>query len=212
MKKIQIINENSKIIQNKIINDEVIKNFVEDRSIKNYLGWIDLPDKITNIKKKFITIENKISEEKIQNIIFIGLGGSIESAKTILGLCKNNDMFDIFCLDTIKIPYIKRLEQKINRKKSLFIFCSKSSKTIETQKLESYFVKKLFVKTKNIIKISDIKPKNDNKYFLYVNSQDNIGGRYSSLSEYGILPAYLAGYDIDEFEKYAIIMKKKMFK
>ncbi len=209
MKKIQTINEKSNIIQNKIINDEVIKNFIEDRSIRNYLGWIDLPDNITNIKKKFITIENKISEEKIQNIIFIGLGGSIESAKTILGLCKNNDMIDIFCLDTIKIPYIKRLEQKINREKSLFIFCSKSGKTIETQKLESYFIKKLFIKTKNIIKISDIKPKNENKYFLYVNSEDNIGGRYSSLSEYGILPAYLAGYDIDEFQKYAIMMKQK---
>ena len=103
MKKLQIINENSNIIQNKIINDEVIKNFIEDRSIKNYLGWINLPDKITNINKKFITIENKIDEENIENVIFIGMGGSIESAKTILGLSQNNDTINIFYLDTIKI-------------------------------------------------------------------------------------------------------------
>ena len=209
MKKLQIINENSNLIQNKIINDELIKNFIGDKSIKNYLGWINLPEKITNINKKFIAIKNKIAEEKIENVIFIGMGGSIESAKTILGLSQNNKTINIFYLDSIKFSYIKSLEEKISIEKSIFIFCSKSGRTIETKTLENYFTKKLFVKTKNIIKISDVKQKKDKKYFMYINSEGNIGGRYSSLSEYGILSAYLAGYNMEEFGKYAIMMKQK---
>ena len=159
MKKLQIINENSNLIQNKIINDELIKNFIRDKSIKNYLGWINLPEKITKINKKFIAIKNKIAEEKIENVIFIGMGGSIESAKTILGLSQNNKTINIFYLDSIKFSYIKSLEEKISIEKSIFIFCSKSGRTIETKTLENYFTKKLFVKTKNIIKISDVKQK-----------------------------------------------------
>ena len=212
MKNLQIINENSNLIQDKIINDEIIKNFIMDKSLRNYLGWIDLPENITKISEKFIRIKNKIVDEKIENIIFIGMGGSIESAKTLLGFSEYNHKIKIFCLDTIKVADIKKIQLKIIIKNSLFIFCSKSGETVETKALEEFFIKNLFVKTKNIIKISDIDTKNDNKYFMHIKSANNIGGRYSSLSEYGILPAYLARYNIDDLKKHAINMKQKCLK
>ncbi|MFL2664963.1 MAG: hypothetical protein ACJ0G8_03280 [Dehalococcoidia bacterium] len=207
MKKIQIINEQSIQIQNKILSDDIIKDFIQDESLKKYLGWVNLPNKITENNKLFRSIKNQIIEENIENVIFIGMGGSIESAKAMFGLLESNVTPQLFCLDTINILEIKKIEKKINIDKSFFIICSKSGETIETNALESFFINKLFVKQKKIIKISD-KKKSKQNYLLQIKTKNNIGGRFSSLSEYGTLPAFLAGYDIYEFEKHAINMQE----
>ncbi|MBA31639.1 MAG: hypothetical protein CL748_03825 [Chloroflexi bacterium] len=208
MRKIKKINEQSIQIQNKIINDEVLDNFITSKSLKKYLGWVNLPNKITKKNNLFRTLKGKIVEENIENIIFIGMGGSIESAKTIFGLIESNINPKLFCIDTISVLKIKEIEKEINLDRSLFVICTKSGETIETNALERFFVNKLCVNQKNIIKISDIKQTNQN-YFLQIKTENNIGGRFSSLSEYGILPAFLADYDINEFEKQAINMQKK---
>ena len=87
-----------------------------------------------------------------------------------------------------------------NLSKILFIVISKSGSTVET--ISNFFSLKIFKKkTKNIFLISE---KKNNLLFslskkfnlFYVEHRANIGGRYSVLSEVGIIPTYLMGINI----------------
>ena len=100
---------------------------------------------------------------------------------------------------------ILKIKKEINFKKTLFLIISKSGNTIETIS-NSFFLNILKNNSKNIICISE--KKNNfiynlsKKFNLYhVEHKYFIGGRYSVLSEVGMLPAYLMGLNFKKFRK-----------
>tara|TARA_X000000950_G_scaffold178696_1_gene216839 strand:+ start:554 stop:1783 length:1230 start_codon:yes stop_codon:yes gene_type:complete len=174
------------------------KIFLEVKNdIKNTSKTLNVLDK--NFKFNFNPKDLK-QFKKFKSIVFIGMGGSILGADAIYNFFQTKIKKNIYFLNDLNENKILNLKKKENFSKVLFIIISKSGNTIET--LSNVLLLDILKKnSKNIIIISEKK-----KNFLYLLSKrlnlfhiehkSNIGGRYSVLSEVGIVPAYLMGLNI----------------
>lgn len=180
---------------NKIIKD-IIKNlnFFED----------NFHSLSSNFQFNFKTKEfSKFS--KFNKIVIIGMGGSILGTEAIYYFLKNKIKKNFVFLNNINSEKIEEIKINKNLKKTLFLIVSKSGSTLETlsNSLALGLIKK---NSKNIIIISE---KNNNPLYLlsqkmnlhHIEHKNYIGGRYSVLSEVGMVPAYLMGLNIKKFKK-----------
>ena len=143
--------------------------------------------------------------KKFKTIVIIGMGGSILGSEALYYFLKNKIKKDFIFFNNIDEDKLKRLKSSVDLKKVLFIVVSKSGNTIET--LSNFFALNIIKKkSKNIIIISE---KSNNILYnlahkfnlFYIEHKKNIGGRYSILSEVGIIPFYLMGLNIKKFRK-----------
>ncbi len=140
--------------------------------------------------------------KKFNSLVIIGMGGSILGAEAIYQFLNHKIKKEIFFLDDLNEIKISDLKKKIILKKTLFLIISKSGNTIETL-TNSLFLNIIKKKSKNIIIISE---KKNNTLFnfckkmklFFVEHKNFIGGRYSVLSEVGILPSYFMGININK--------------
>ena len=142
--------------------------------------------------------------KKFKTILIIGMGGSILGAKAIYDFLKHKTKKNFIFIDNLDENYLKSIKKNNNLSKSLFIIISKSGNTIETI-LNTYFFKS-FLKSKNTIiltenKNSFLRNLAKEKKFNFLEHKKFIGGRYSVLSEVGMLPAYLMGFKVENFKK-----------
>ena len=133
------------------------------------------------------------------------MGGSILGSEAIYEFLSHKIKKNFYFLDNIDEEKILKIKKKINFKKTFFIIISKSGNTIETIS-NSFFFNIFKNNSKNIIFIFE--KKNNfiynlsKKFNLYhVEHKYFIGGRYSVLSEVGMLPAYLMGLNLKKFRK-----------
>ena len=189
-KKISLSNQLNKKFD-KIYNDLKIE-------IKNKNKTLNvLDDKFKfNLKLKDL---NKY--KKFKTIVIIGMGGSILGANAIYNFFSSTIKKKVYFFDDLDENKLISLKKKEHLPKILFIVISKSGNTIET--LSNSFALNIIKKnSKNIILISE---KKNNVLFslskklnlFYVEHNPHIGGRYSVLSEVGIIPAYLMGVNIN---------------
>ena len=138
--------------------------------------------------------------KNFKTIVLIGMGGSILGSEAIYNFFKKKIKNKFYFFNDLNENKIIEFKKKENISKTLFIIISKSGNTIET--LSNVFSLNIMKKnSKNIILISE---KKNNLLFnmskklnlFYVEHKTNIGGRYSVLSEVGIIPAYLMGINI----------------
>lgn len=172
----------------KIINDIITQNSI----LLKYL--------INNSKFEFKFKKFK----KFKTILIIGMGGSILGAKAIYDFLKHKTKKNFIFIDNLDENYLKSIKKNNNLSKSLFIIISKSGNTIETIS-NTYFFKS-FLKSKNTIiltenKNSFLRNLAKEKKFNFLEHKKFIGGRYSVLSEVGMLPAYLMGFKVENFKK-----------
>ena len=172
----------------KIINDIITQN----STLLKYL--------INNSKFEFKFKKFK----KFKTILIIGMGGSILGAKAIYDFLKHKTKKNFIFIDNLDENYLKSIKKNNNLSKSLFIIISKSGNTTETIS-NTYFFKS-FLKSKNTIiltenKNSFLRNLAKEKKFNFLEHKKFIGGRYSVLSEVGMLPAYLMGFKVEKFKK-----------
>jgi glucose-6-phosphate isomerase len=141
---------------------------------------------------------------KYKSVILIGMGGSSLGAKAIYSFFKDKIKKNFIFLDNLDQFKIEIIKKKINLKTSLFIIISKSGNTLETLINSSLFQDK--INNKNTIIITEKKNNILNtfvkeKKILHFHHRDYIGGRYSVLSEVGIIPAYFMGLKVKKFRK-----------
>ena len=170
---------------------------------------IDEPENIYNILSENFRLNFKIRDlekfKKYQNIAIIGMGGSVLGSNAIFKFLENKIKKNLFFFDNIDYEKVLDFKKKINKKSVLFIVISKSGNTIETIS-NFFFINKIKKNQKNLILISEKKNnvlfEISKKYNLFhIEHKHFIGGRYSVLSEVGILPAYLMGVNIFSFRK-----------
>ena len=193
-----IIFFNFKIKKNtkkKILLKKYLKNLLTDKSefIKS-LGSGYIKNYNINIFKKKLDLK------------IIGVGGSILGAKAINQFLSNKIKKKVQFIDNISNNNVK------NNKKNLNIVISKSGNTLETIFNANVIIKK---KDQNIFIIE-----NRNNELIYlakklkseiIEHNNFIGGRYSVLSETGMVPAELMGLNPDKFRQLNNIVKNKIF-
>ena len=139
---------------------------------------------------------------KFSSILIIGMGGSILGTEAIYGFLEEKIKKKVYFFNDLNIEKIINIRKKVNLNKTLIIIISKSGNTIET--LSNTFVLKAIKKdSKNIIIISEQKDNflyklSKKNNLFYIEHKNYVGGRYSVLSEVGVIPANLMGLNINK--------------
>ena len=202
-----IIHKN--FIPKKYLSQKLSVKFNKDYSkiSKKIINNLDsTQDTFHSLSKKFKFNFNLKDLNKFKNfktVVIIGMGGSILGSEAIYSFLKEKIKKKFLFLNNIDQDKLTTIIKKKNLNKILFIVISKSGNTIET--LSNLLALKIVKKySKNIIVVTEKKNNLLNliskKMGLYaIEHKDYIGGRYSVLSEVGMLPAYLMGLNISKF-------------
>ena len=152
---------------------------------------------------------------KYNNIIIIGMGGSILGTKSIYSFLKKKIRKNVFFFDNLDPNLQKKYKKIKNLNNSCFIVAGKSGRTIETIiNLGSIFSKKL-LKNRLVI-IAEVTENAlmsiSNEYNAEViEHEELISGRYSVLSKTGMFPAALMGLNLMKFKNLNKLMKNNKF-
>ena len=174
--------------------------------IVKFLGWQKVYDWTLERIDEVLAFANDV-KQNFKHCVIMGMGGSSlapEVFRTVFG--KQDGWPELIVLDTTNPDWIGAARARINPAQTLFIFASKSGGTVEPSSQFAYFldeVKKAGVKEpgQNFAAITDpgtglvalAKKHNFRKVFL---NPADIGGRFSALSMFGIVPAAIMGVDV----------------
>ncbi len=191
------------------------KNFQlkkNNKKIKNDLKLF-LKENNTVLKSLGLNYKNSYSKKiikkfkKYSNIRIIGMGGSILGTESIYDFLKHKIKKNFFFINNLKLK-----NDTLNKKNYINLVVSKSGNTLETISNTNIIVKK---KDKNIFITG-----NKSSYLLelaqklkaeIIYHNNFIGGRYSVLSEVGMLPAELMGLNPKKFKQINYLIKNKNF-
>jgi len=193
-------------IQPKYLSSSILKKLSKEykKIILGIKNDVKNPKETLNVlseKLKF-NFENKDFKKfkKFKTIVVVGMGGSILGAEAIYGFLRDKIENKFYFFDNLDSKKISNFKKKNDLNKMLFIIISKSGNTVET--ISNVFTLNIIKKnSKNIIIISE---KKNNLLFslskkfnlFYIEHKNYIGGRFSVLSEVGLVPAYFMGVNI----------------
>ena len=174
------------------------------------LGWLDVRKTIDIERLK--TLQSTVKDSEWQHVVLLGMGGSSLAPEVLFKVFGQQDGFpELHVLDSTNPAQIKTLTDAIDVSKTLFLVSSKSGNTIETLSFYRYFWQLTGENGKQFIAITDPDSqlqniaKANNFRDLFLNPID-IGGRYSALSYFGMVPAALMGLDLDHLWRHATNM------
>ena len=190
----------------------------ETKMISQSMGWLGLPDDFKQVMETITTFAFEIKEQGYKHAVLLGMGGSSlcsEVARETFGTTGN--YLELLVLDNTDPAAILDIEKQIDLEKTLFIVATKSGGTKETLSFFKYFYSELEKKGyakpgDNFVAITDdgsplVSIAGDYKFRkIFINPSD-IGGRYSVLSDFGLLPMALMGVDINAMMESARDMK-----
>ncbi len=177
--------------------------------IANRLGWLHVPAEMKEAVPAIKRFADEIRESGFQFVVLLGMGGSSlapDVFQTTFGSAERYP--DLFVLDSTDPGAILNLLEKIDIAKTIFIVSTKSGSTVETLSLFKF----MYTKIANAVGVdqagmhfvavtdpgSNLEELAKKAHFrrIFLNNPD-IGGRYSALSYFGLVPAALIGIDID---------------
>ena len=176
--------------------------------IKHRLGWLDLPSSSKKLVADIRKFREEILSSGIKNIYLLGMGGSSLAPEVFQLVFGSKTGLEMTIIDSTDPDQIRSLSKNIQLSSSLFIVSSKSGGTSEVSALLEYFwerCKKEFSHNigNHFIAITDsgspleqtALSRNFRKIFL---ADPDVGGRYSVLTTFGLVPAGLLGINLDD--------------
>jgi transaldolase/glucose-6-phosphate isomerase len=176
-------------------------------SIRTRLGWLDSPTDFSLKVSELTAFANEIRQERFTDVVLLGMGGSslsVEVLRDIFGVAESFPKLQI--LDSTHPDQIAALEASIDLAHTLFIVSSKSGSTIEPDSFLEYFWNRVTtlgvphagghfcaITDPGSLLVSLGAKREFRRVFL---NPTNIGGRFSVLSYFGLVPAALMGIDI----------------
>lgn len=180
------------------------------KQIKNRLGWLTVTGAMRGSCGELMEFAGSIKDAGFTHIVLLGMGGSSlcpEVCRKTFGVAAGYP--DLKVLDSTDPATILKVEGSVNLKTTLFILASKSGTTIEVLSLYRYFSGRLQAKMEGpigeqFIAITDPgtpleKLAREEKFRRIFLNPPDIGGRYSALSYFGIVPAVIIGIDLKGF-------------
>ncbi|MBZ0284387.1 MAG: bifunctional transaldolase/phosoglucose isomerase [Anaerolineae bacterium] len=172
------------------------------QKIVNRLGWLDT-DKTIDLER-LKTLQASVRGGSFTHVVLLGMGGSSLAPEVLYQTFgKQADFPEFLMLDSTDPARIAAVESAVDLKQTLFIVASKSGGTIETAMFAKYFYEHTGRNGSQFIAITDpgssleAEARANNYRDIFLNPAD-IGGRYSALSYFGLVPAALMGLDLDQ--------------
>jgi transaldolase/glucose-6-phosphate isomerase len=176
-----------------------------------WLGWLDIAKQQRANLATFQKIAEEIRAAGFQHALLLGMGGSslcVEVMEKTFGKIGSSPQFHV--LDSTDPAQIRAVESQIDLAKTIFIVSSKSGSTLEPNIFKQYFFERVKQTVgaaeagKRFIAITDPGSKMqkvaeaDGFRHIYF-GLPSIGGRYSALSDFGMIPGAIQGVDISKF-------------
>jgi glucose-6-phosphate isomerase len=187
--------------------------------ISNRLGWLDIADRMQEQIPNLEDFAEKTISTGIENVLLLGMGGSSLAPEVFSKVFTSRLGFPKFSIldSTDPRAVIKKMDSH-DPKTTLYIVATKSGGTVETISLFKVFYNQAAeslgkIAGEQFVAITDPGSKlealaeehNFRKVFI---NDPNIGGRYSALSYFGLIPAALMGIDLAKLLKQAIVMAR----
>jgi len=200
-------------------NNKVARLWQKDASLwtntdeSKWLGWLTITEQqLANLAtlQQFAT---EVKKAKFKHVLLLGMGGSSLCPEVLrMTFGKIAGFPELHVLDSTDPVQIKATERKLDLKKTLCIVSSKSGSTLEPNIFKQYFferVKKAVgekVVGSRFIAVTDPGSKmqqvaENDKFWKIFAGDPSIGGRYSALSNFGMVPAAAMGMDLAKFLK-----------
>jgi transaldolase/glucose-6-phosphate isomerase len=159
-----------------------------------WLGWLDEPIRLLEDLDLLLSLAERAHYEQV---VLLGMGGS-SLAPEVLRRSFDADVFHV--LDTTHPAAIRRLADSLDLGRTLFVASSKSGGTIETRSHLDYFWERTGGVATRFATVTDPgssleRLAHERDFVGVAYGEVSIGGRYSALSPFGILPAILMGLD-----------------
>jgi transaldolase / glucose-6-phosphate isomerase len=188
--------------------------------IGNRLGWLDVIDAMRDALPRLIGLTAEVQQAGFRNCVLLGMGGSSlcpEVLRSSFGSAAGQP--ELHVLDTTDPAAIAQLSDRLEPRTTLFITASKSGTTLETLSHLAHFWEWTIAAGINepglhFICITDPgSPLGDTareRRFRHVfENPPDIGGRYSALSFFGLVPAAIIGIEVDVFLDRAAQMRQQ---
>lgn len=182
-----------------------------------WLGWLDIVDQELSSVSKFKALSTEIRGDAFSHILLLGMGGSSLCPEVFsLTFGKQPGSPELLVLDSTDPVYIRSLRSRIDPARTLFCVSSKSGTTLEPNIYMQYF----FEETRkavgeraghHFIAITDPGSKLEGiseklGFRRLYHGVASIGGRYSALSDFGLVPHAAMGLDTEKLLTRAAVM------
>jgi transaldolase/glucose-6-phosphate isomerase len=176
-----------------------------------WLGWLDIVDREEADLDTLRRLSEDVRKEEFSHVLLLGMGGSSlgpEVLSATFGRQKGHP--ELLVLDSTDPAQIRAFESRIDPSRTLFIVSSKSGSTLEPNILKAYFFERAKAAVgadkaaSRFIAITDPGSSLDKaaareKFRHIAHGDPAIGGRYSVLSDFGVVPAAAMGVDLEKF-------------
>lgn len=174
--------------------------------IKNALGWVTVPDLLFDNAAELRAFSDRIRQDGFRHVMLLGMGGSSLCPEVFRRTFGYQAGFpELHVLDSTDPATVRAFEEAVDLPHTLFVVSSKSGSTTEPLMFYKYFFNRLreikgdragenFVTVTDPGTMMENMAKGDHFRRIFLNPAD-IGGRYSALSYFGMVPAALQGFD-----------------
>ena len=176
------------------------------RIIKNSLGWLTVADEMIGVADELHEFAGSIRSRGFRHVMVCGMGGSSLCPEVLARTFRRQEGYpELLVLDSTDPDVVAAFASRIDIEHCLFVIASKSGSTTEPNVFYKYWydeVSKLRDNPgENFIAITDpgsplVETATELKFHRTFINQPDIGGRYSALSYFGMVPAALMGLDI----------------
>lgn len=178
-----------------------------------WLGWLEITGQQLEGVEKLKQIAADTKKAAFKNALLLGMGGSSLCPEVLrLTFGKAAGYPDLHVLDSTDPAQIKAIEAKVDLSSTVCIVSSKSGSTLEPNIYKQYFFEQVKAKVgqkevgNRFIAITDPGSKmqrvaEKDKFRGILMGVPSIGGRYSALSNFGMVPAAVMGIDVSKFLK-----------
>ncbi len=170
------------------------------------LGWLFLPETKPEDLDALVAFAEEVKAEGVRFAVLLGMGGSSLAPEVFQRTFGHRpDSPELIVLDSTHPLAVKAVLTRIDLSRTLFLVSSKSGTTLETLALFRYFWEKMGQVTdtpgRHFVAITDpgtpLEHLAEERGFRRLfEAPPEVGGRYSALSVFGLLPAALIGVDI----------------
>jgi transaldolase/glucose-6-phosphate isomerase len=164
-----------------------------------WLGWLEEPRRMRERADELSAFADEVAEEGLDAVVLLGMGGSSLAPEVLRRTFRSESLH---VLDTTHPDAIRSLEESIDLEHTLFVSSSKSGSTLETRSHTDYFWERTGRRGGCFVAITDPgsaleQLARERGFRRVVSGEPTIGGRYSALSPFGVVPAALMGIQID---------------
>ncbi|HEX3723270.1 MAG TPA: bifunctional transaldolase/phosoglucose isomerase [Nitrolancea sp.] len=190
------------------------------KKIAARLGWLDSPTVMAKEVGRLNDLASVVRQAGFRHAVLLGMGGSSLAPEVFQRILGNQEGFpELIVLDSTNPETIQRVSASLDLSRTIFIVSSKSGTTVETSTLFRFFHERLTRETteepgSHFIAITDPGTPlealaGEKKFRALFTNDPNIGGRYSALSFFGLVPAAIIGLDVERLLERAQAMAER---